>query len=207
MEDMNAGSTRGPKKKIVRVAEEYGLEGIGEEMAQKWVDPNTEDRHTLEDLRDLFNKRVLKTAMKQAGVEIVPGEIEYTYEYLFDESVAPSEKEDTRRRLEEKGVDVEKVQDDFIGSPQTIHNYLRQVEEVELNPDTDDKTEKEKTLTHINSLERRYETIVDNILSRLIKKDEIPESEYIIDVDCTVKNIETGEERYVEDLLEEWTTK
>lgn len=200
---MNAGSTRGPKKKIVRVTEEYGLEGIGEEMAEKWVDTNSEDRHTLEDLRDLFNKRVLKTAMKQSGAEVVPGEIEYTYEYLFDESVAPSEKEDTRHRLEEKGVDVEKVQNDFIGSPQTIHNYLRQVEQVELNPDTDDKTEKEKTLTHIKSLERRYETIVDNILSRLIKKGEISQSEYIIDVDCTVKNVETGEEQYVEDLLEE----
>lgn len=200
---MTGNSSRGPKKKIVRVSEEYDLGGIGEEMAEKWVNPSSENRHTLEDLRDLFNKRVLKTAMKRAGAEVAPGEIDYTYEYLFDDSATTSEKEDTRRRLEEKGVDVEKVQDDFIASPQTIHNYLRQVEGVELNPDTGDETEKEKTLTHIKSLERRYETIVDNVLSRLITKGELPESEYIIDVDCTVKDVETGEERYVEDLLEE----
>jgi hypothetical protein len=195
---------RGPRKKIVRVAEKYqlNLEEIGKDMAQKWTAPDDEQRHTLNELRDQFNRQILREAMEANGMEPVPGEVEYGYKYLFDDDTPHSDEMDVRNRLEDNGVDVDQVIEDFINSPQTIHNYLRQVEDVELREESgDDRSKNEKSRDHLKSLDRRYEKIVASMIDTLIEEGEYPDHDYNITVECFVEDMETGKEEHISEIL------
>jgi hypothetical protein len=200
---MNDSPSRGPRKKIVRLSEEYGLDDIGSELASMWLRPDEEDRPTLAELRDHFNQELLRAAMVEAGMNPVPGSVEYSYEYLFDDETPDSDRESARRRLEDGGVDVEKVLDDFINSSQTIHNYLREVHNVERYRGTDDRSPKEKSLERLKALNRRYETIVNDTIERLIKNGDLEDGEYDVSVECFITNTETGESRDIRDILKE----
>lgn len=191
---------RGPKKKIIRVSEKYNLNNIGQELAEKWTHPDEDQRLTLKELKHHFNQEVLYQAMDNAGFDPLRGEVEYIYNYLIDDGDDP-EREDIIQDLESKGLDVESVVDDFINSPQTIHNYLQQEEGVELK--TGDKSPKEKSLEHIESLDRRYKIIVDDIIERLTKKGELPEGEYNVSIDCFITNTDTSDTMHIKDVLED----
>lgn len=193
--------TPGPRKKIIRVAEQYEMNSIGEEMAKKWGVQDNEQGHTLKELRDHFNREVLRRAMMNAGMDIYPGEIEASYKYLFDDAEPESMKKDVEIRLEENGVDVDQIVDDFINSPQTILNYLHEVEGVELQREKDSRTSSEKSLNHIQSLNKRYENVVRKILDRLVRTDKLPESDYSIEINCIVTDENKNETRYIEELL------
>jgi nucleotidyltransferase/DNA polymerase involved in DNA repair len=196
-----ANTSPGPKKKVVRVSEEYGLNNIGEKMAELWTHPNKSKRLTLEALKDHFNTSVLRKAIEQAGGDVMAGEAEYLYQNLIDGSTH-SEEYDTRERLREYGVDADQVTDDFIKSSQTIHNYLIQVENVEKS-EKDNQTRREKSLNHIESLNKRYEAVVKDVIDRLRSDDELPDHEFEVTVDCFVTDMETGESNHIYDLLEE----
>lgn len=197
---MTANTKPGPRKKIVRVAEEYKMNSIGCEMAKMWVDPDNEQRQTLKQLRDHFNKEVLRNAMIDAGMDIAPGEIEASYSYLFDDSTPDSDRKDVEIRLERNGVDVESVVDDFINSPQTILNYLHEEQGVKLEKDGA-KTSNEKSLGHIKSLNKRYENVVSKIINKLIRQGDLTPGDYSIEINCIVTNKTTNESRHLEEIL------
>lgn len=199
---MASNKSRGPKKKIIRVSERYGLDEIGEKMAEMWTNPNQDERKTLTELRDYFNRNVLEKAMKKNGMEPVPGEIEYAYEYLFDDDTPHSDKMDVKNRLESNGVDVAQVVDDFINSPQTIHNFLRDVHQAELERSKDDRSPKQKARDHLKSLNRRYEAIVSDMVDDMVNKDDLEDADYDITLEWYITNTETGEEKLISDILE-----
>lgn len=196
-----SAKTPGPRKKIVRVAEEYDMTSIGEEMAKEWSVQDDEQRKTLKQLRDHFNRQVLRRAMIDAGMDIYPGEIEASYKYLFDDTEPESMKKDVEIRLDDNGVDIDQIVNDFINSPQTILNYLHEVEGVELQRNDDSKTSSEKSLNHIQSLNKRYENVVEKILDRLIRQDKLPSSNYSIEINCIVTDENKNESRHIEELL------
>lgn len=200
---MPINTGRGPRKKIVRVSEKYNLDlqGLGREMAEMWTHPDDNQRYTLNELRDYFNRQILKKAMENADMEPVPGEVEYGYKYLFEDDTSHADEMDVRQRLEEHNVPVNEVIEDFINSPQTIHNYLRQVENVELDKNSDNRTQKEKSREHLKSLNRRYETIANDVIDSLIKNEELPPGDYTVNVECFVENKDTGTERNIADIL------
>lgn len=194
-------TTSGPKKKITRVSEEYNLNSIGDEMADKWTDSGTGENFTLAELRDFFNKQVLKKAMSDAGMDLAPGEVDYTYEYLFDGDVSRSDKEDVKRKLESNGVDVDNVESEFINSPQTIHNYLTDMHDVELRSANDDTNIVDKSLNHIESFNERYKKVIENVVKRLVDDGQLPDGEYDINIQCIVTNTDTGKSRDIRDIL------
>lgn len=194
-------TTSGPKKKITRVSEEYNLSNIGDEMADKWTDSKTGKNFTLAELRDFFNKQVLKKTMSDAGMDLAPGEVDYTYEYLFDEDVSRSDKEDVKRKLESNGVDVDNVESEFINSPQTIHNYLTDMHDVELRSANDDTNIVDKSLNHIESFNERYKKVIENVVKRLVDDGQLPDGEYDINIQCIVTNTDTGTSRDIRDIL------
>lgn len=197
------GGKRGPKKKIVRVSEEYELDDIGTELKRMWEGERKEDRATLTELRDYFNKEVFRAAMRDAGMDVVPGEVDHGYKHLFGDDGKYAEAEDFRNRLERNGVDVDSVLDKCINSPQTIHNYLIEDMGVSLRSDADDRSRNEKTLQHLRSLDRRYEDIVSDVIERLQADGEYPDGDVDVSVDCYVTNFETGRSQHIRDILEE----
>jgi len=198
---MNKKSSRGPKKKIIRVSEEYGLEGIGAEMASMWTHPDEDERYTLEELRDYFNKHVLEAAVKGAGIDAMPGFVDGAYKGLFYND-DPIEEKEIKLAFKRHNVDVDEIMDDFISSQQTIHNYLIEVEDVELHPEKRPKEKKEKSLGYLRSLDKRYENVVSDIIERLVNEEELFNGDYEVHVECFVENKETGEERHIEDILQ-----
>lgn len=199
---MSPQTKPGPKKKLVRVSEEYELSDVGDRIADKWEQSNPGDDCTLKQLRDEFNRAVLRSAMQRAGIELVPGEVEYAYEYLFNEDASFSDREDTRHRLERAGVDVDGVVGDFIKSPQTIHNYLRDVHGIEANkrkPASSSSTEEH--LDHIKPLDRRYESVAKGVIQRLVSQGALDSGDYDVSVECVVTNTETNESMYLMDVV------
>lgn len=198
---MKSSTSRGPKKKIVRVAEEYDLEGIGEELAKKWTDPNPEDRYSLSDLLEFFNRRVLRAAMEEAGIDVRPGEVEYSYQYLMDDDAMRANKEETQLRLKNSGVDVEKLLDDFVRSEQTILKYLRDVKELEFTTKQPNGDWRQADLEKVRKLERRFENVVDDIVKRLKTENDLPDDEFDLDASCVITNKKTGQSKEIKELL------
>ena len=200
---MSQNATRGPKKKIVRVIEEYELSAIGEEMADLWTAENQSDRYSLQELMDLFNLRVLKAALETAGLDLAPGEAENTYNYLTNDEVPHADYEETRLRLEEKGVNVDQVLNDFVASKQTMSKYLREEQGVDFSPDKAAPDEKKQgQLDYVRKIERRYENIAEGVVESLISNGELSDDEYSIDIECVVTNKSTGESSDIKELLQ-----
>jgi NADH:ubiquinone oxidoreductase subunit C len=187
-EDTNTGGRS--RSKVGRLIESYDLAGdVGAELEAKWLGENT-DRVSLRDLADQFNHRLLAAAMDEAGMNTIDGEIENVYRLLSVEDVAPDARIDVRRRLERNGIDVDRLETDFV-TYQAIRSYLNDVRGVEYSgPDDADRIE--RTTESLERLQSRLETVSQNNLAQLRDSDRITLSEFRIfvnaDVYCEVCN-------------------
>lgn len=192
--------SRGPQKKLERVADSRSITGISEKIHNKWVNTDA----TLKDLRDTFNQAVLKAAMKEAGMDLAPGEAEYTYNNLFgDKDSSITDKEETKMRLKSNGVDIESVTDDFINSPQTILNYLRDEYNVEkVRKTNSEDVDIEQLNEYIKPLNRRYENVVTSMVERLSKTDQLDHNNFDVTVECVVTDNVNNETKTLSDLFD-----
>ncbi|WP_435102838.1 rod-determining factor RdfA [Halarchaeum sp. P4] len=149
--------------KVGRVASEYGLGAVGEELASLWRGEEGES-YSLRDLQHYFNRRVLGAELRSANVEVLDGELENTYRLLTDDDVSAGMRTQAAGRLERDGVDVEAVQKDFV-SHQSIHTHLRECLGAEKDPEPADRVA--STQSTVGSLEARTEKIAANNLDRL----------------------------------------
>lgn len=113
---------KGPKAKVARSIEKYELEGLGEELADKWT--RTENRNSLRELADYFNRQLLRAALENARVDSLEGEVENYYRLLTDETLTSGVRREARDHLEQHGVDVEALERDFV-SYQAVRTYLK----------------------------------------------------------------------------------
>lgn len=159
-------SGNAPENKVERVIREYDLEGLGEELERRWLGEGYE-RQSLRDLADYFNRRVLESALNEAGVVTLQGELSNTYELLTGDDVTEGARIQARNRLERDGVDVEGLRDDFV-SHYAIHTYLRDFREAEYSSG-DDTDQLEKSVETIQRLTSRLTAVtrrnVENLRS------------------------------------------
>jgi len=111
-----------PSSKVARLLSEYGLEGLGEELEDRWTGDGVE-RTSLRDLADYFNKRLLERALIDAGMSALDSDVSTTYRDLTDDDVSTGVRTDTRTRLDSNGIDVDDLESDFV-SYQAIRSYL-----------------------------------------------------------------------------------
>jgi hypothetical protein len=142
--------------------EEYDLEGIGAELEQYWT--ADEDRRSLRELADYFNRNVLEAALDSAGVQHLDGETENTYRLLTDDDVSSADRTRVRRRLERDGVDVDDLEGDFV-TYQAIRSYLKDHRGAEYTPDETDPLEREKT--NVQQLRGRMAAVTEGKLEQL----------------------------------------
>lgn len=172
-----------PRSKVGRVIKKRNLEGLGEEMEQYWTGKGDKQR-SLRELADLFNQRVLQSAMEATNEDVLVGETGNLYELLTGDDVTSGTRIEAENRLERVGIDVEQLRDEFV-SHQAIHTYLTKYRGVK--PPTGDTGSKlEKSRTTIQQLSNRLRAVTETSLETLRNADELTLGDYRIYVDVRV---------------------
>jgi hypothetical protein len=115
----------GRDSKVAALIDRYGLEGIGAELERRWTAPE-ERRDGLRALAEEFNRRLLREAMVEAGMDPLKGEAANAYRLLTDDAVTSGTRTETEQRLRREGVDVDRLRGEFV-SYQAIRTYLTEV--------------------------------------------------------------------------------
>jgi hypothetical protein len=191
-------STPGPRSKVERVIEEYGLEGLGDELERRWTGESGE-RESLRSLADRFNREVLRAALDEAGASPLDGEVENTYRLLRGDDVSPGMQTEVRRQLERDGVDREQVESDFV-SHQAIHTYLREHRGAELESEEESRVEKEART--IRRLQGRVSVVTESGLTRLSNADDITIGDFEVLTDVQVYCADCGSQYEAVELIE-----
>lgn len=175
MDSSNESSGRGRRSKVVRLIEEHDLQDIGAELEQYWT--ADEDRRSLRELADYFNRHLLEAALDSAGVQHLDGEIENTYRLLADDDVSIADRTRVRRRLEHDGVDVDALESDFV-TYQAIRSYLKDHRGAEYTPEETDPLECE--MTNVQRLRGRMATVTEGKIEQLRDNGSLDRGEFCL---------------------------
>lgn len=148
--------------KVCRVIEEYSLDGLEADLVERWTSEGDE-RYSLRQLADYFNQQVLRSAMENAGRNPLEGEVENFYELLTGEDVSSGMHTQASKRLEQEGVDVDRLEKGFV-THQTIHTYLTKYRGVQFLPG--DEGGIEKDVETIRRLQNRLQAVTESTLER-----------------------------------------
>jgi hypothetical protein len=108
--------------KVSRNTTKYGFVDLYKRLPNLWLG-NGYEEHSLRELRDKINVRILRTAVEGEGEETVVGEIESKYDVLTSEEYTAGEKTEVENSLISKGVDIREVREDFV-SHQSVANHF-----------------------------------------------------------------------------------
>ena len=197
MTGRDTGSGRGRRSKVARLIDEYDLNGLGREMAQRWT--AEDDRWSLRDLADHFNQAILEAAMEAEGAQLLDGEVKNTYRLLTNEDVAKADRTRARRRLKRDGIEVEDILNDFV-SYQAIRTFLTKHQGAEYTPDDTDSLERETT--NIQQLRGRVDSVTEGKLEQLRNSAELTLGEFRTLVDLRVICEDCNGQYDVVELLE-----
>lgn len=175
--------TGASSSKVERIITHYQLDGVAKELEQRWTEPE-ESRASLRELADEFNQRVLKSAMENADLRLLDGEVENTYRLLTTDDVSLHQRNEARNKLERNGIDVRSLKNDFV-SHQSIYTYLTKHRGVtyQKSPVGD---RKERGIDKISALQNRTEKVTADTLRRLINADEVVADGFSISLDIEV---------------------
>lgn len=187
------------RSKVVRLIEKYDLDGIGDELAERWT--RSDDRMGLRPLAEFFNRELLRAVLADGSTDPLEGEIENTYRLLTDDDVSSGVRTQTRSRLEQEGVDVEQLSRDFV-SRQAIHTYLTEYRDLEQPAESRTPPEqRERKRETIERLTNRLVAVTERALGDLRNTGYLTLGEYTVIVTVRVNCLECGTHRSVVDLL------
>ncbi len=199
MTDGDEDSRRSPGRrgKVLRLVEEYGLDGIGAELERSWTAEGSE-RRSLRELADYFNRQLLAEAMTEAGMQPRPDSVERTYEHLTDETTE-ADRIRTRRQLEREGVDVEDVRDDFL-TYQAVRTYLTEHRNVEYEGNDRPRIDVERE--NVQRLRGRTAAVSESKLEQLRNADDVSIGSFQTSVDVNVLCEDCGGRFEFDELLD-----
>lgn len=177
--DDDLDGTRGRNSKVNRLIETYELHGLGGELERLWTADGSEKRKSLRELATVFNRRLVESAMVDAGMQSLDGEVENIYRLLTDDRVTSADRTRTRRRLERDGVDVDALQADFV-SYQAIRTYLTDYRDASYTKNAESTKSIKETIQQLRS---RITEVTESKLSRLAKRDELIPGDFRVIVD------------------------
>lgn len=183
------------RRKVLRIAEKYGLEDIDDRLISMYVD---QDRS----LREVAHEVNVKITTVALGDE--PFAPRHVYETLRGIGDADKrEQTDLRRRLRMHGVDVETLEDDWV-SHMSIRTYLRKDLDIDTKRKSRELISPEETADHVRRLASRE---ADIIMESLASTEGIDPAEWDIHTEIRLISTETGESErlveYLERLAEE----
>lgn len=168
-------NTHAPENKVGRLLRQYHMEEFGDWLETAWT-AEGDDRLSLRDLQDEFNKRILKNQLVEAGQPPSNVGVEYTYEVLTNAEPNSSERIRKRRELERVGIDVDDITDEFV-THQTIYNYLTDIR----GADFDEASYEDQLQRNVETLQRlqsRMKIITKNTIDRMCDADRDVDEKY-----------------------------
>ena len=187
-----------PASKVARLIEGDGLAGVGDELAARWTGDGV-DRLSLRDCATLFNKRLLDARLRAAGGNALAAEVDGTYERLTGDDVTTGVRTETRNRLRQRGVDVDRLERDFV-SYQAVRSYLTEYHDAEYDGPSD--TEKiEKDAESIQRLLTRTHTVTEERIEALRDTGRIDVGTFEVLVDAQVLCQSCGSQYAVSEFL------
>lgn len=172
----NASNTTSGTTKIDRVVNEYRLEGMGDELEERWLGTNDTEQSSTRELADYFNKEILRSAIRESDTFTLSGDVEEVYRALDDDESADATL--VRSRLEQSGIDVEAVTSDFI-SHQTVHRYLKEHREVE-RPERDPERKLADAVSVVQQLQGRTTAVTEQKIETLKNNDIVSVGEFSV---------------------------
>lgn len=172
-----------PKSKVARLIAAYELGGaFGQRLEDAWTAEGAE-RESLRSLADTFNRELLRSAMTDAGLSPISGEVDNLYRLLTGD-VSSGSRAEARTRLEQEGIDVERLDEDFV-TYQAIRSYLREYRGAEY--ESDETGPRVETVTEtVQRLQSRTASVVENSLDRLGGTDRLSLGTFRVFVDVNV---------------------
>jgi len=181
--------------KVERVTEKYGLD----DADQRLLRLRDHEGAGLRRLETRLNIWILKYAMIQHGMTVLDGEEENYHRLLTDDSVLEGARRDARRELEEAGIDVDEVTDDFV-SYQTIRKHLNKClgEDTSRNYTPNPQNDRQ----NIEKLRKRVVNVVEKSINRLRNHDIIQMGTPHVRVSIKVKCGDCGRTHILRSLFE-----
>ncbi|GAB7013290.1 rod-determining factor RdfA [Halolamina salina] len=198
MSDSGTSNGAGRRGKVVKLIEAHGLDGIGDRLERLWT-ASGDERRSLRDLADEFNRELLRSTMAEAGMQPLDGEVDNTYRLLTDEEVGGGDRTRTERRLRREGVDVDSLREEFV-TYQAIRTYLKGHRGASYDAESVDRAESEKK--HIQRLRGRARTVTESKLEQLRDTDEIELGSFRTLVEVNVLCEDCGAQYDAEALLD-----
>ena len=189
-----------PSSKVARLLEEYDIEGLGAELEARWT-ADGDQRMSLRDLADSFNKRLLEVQLRVAGLDALEQDVQRTYRNLTGEDVTVGVQTDTRTRLEQNGIDVEEMERDFV-TYQAIRSYLTEFRDAAYEGPADEEKIQADQET-IQRLASRTLSVTEDRLQTLRETDRLDVGEFEVLLDLQVVCQSCGTQYSVDQLLEE----
>ncbi|WP_410767345.1 rod-determining factor RdfA [Haloferax sp. DFSO60] len=186
------------KSKVERVIATYELDGFSDQLARRWTAP--EDSDSLRELADLMNQKVLDAALREAGAEVLDGEVENMYTLLTDDDTTEGMRVQAENSLQSEGVDVEQLQSDFV-SHQAIYTYLTKVRGVSKEKNSGDRID--NVVNSIQKLRGRLTAVIERSLDSLRNTEKIRLGEFDVFIDTQVYCRDCGKQYEVIQLLKD----
>jgi len=192
-----APASGGKRGKVARLIDEYDLSGLGDELEERWT--RSEDRWSLRQLAEYFNRELLRAAME--GEEPLDGEVENLYRLLSEDDVTSGTRQQARYRIEQGGVDPNEIESDFV-SYQSIRTYLKKHREAS-PPDTSSSPEDQldRKRETVQRLTNRLNTVAEQSLIELRKAGHVTLGEFNVIVTVRVHCSDCGSRMAITDLL------
>lgn len=185
------------RSKVARLIEANELAGLGAELEAAWLGEGQE-RTSLRDLADEFNRALLLAAIRDAGMDVVEGEPANFYRLLTDDDVSAGQRVEARNRLERAGVDVDALEADFV-TYQAIRHYLKEVRGAEYERGDGDAVERERD--GMDRLLSRVETVARDKIDRLRSGGDLSIGAYRVFVSVEVLCQDCGRQYGIGELL------
>lgn len=174
---MTDDSNDRPSNKVARLIEENDLDDLGDELELRWT-AEGDERMSLRELADFFNKRVLEQTLLDVGMSTIETDLDQIYHGLSGDEVSAGVQTETRNQLERNGVNVDKLERDFV-SYQAIRSYLKKWREVSYERLSDEE-KINKDLETIQRLMTRTESVAVDRIEKLEDTGRIDADEFEI---------------------------
>jgi hypothetical protein len=188
-----------PRGKVARILQSNEMEGFGDYLVERWTAEDADERLSLRALAREFNVRLLRSRLVETGGQPVRGEAETFYESLRGDSASRGEQTQTRRTLEQRGVDVDRLETEFV-SRQAIHTYLTKARNVS-QAESQSTASPSAVGQTIDRLRERTRQVTTSKLTRLRDAGAIVLGEFRVIVDVQVYCTDCGGQLDVSELL------
>jgi hypothetical protein len=198
MSDPDTSDGAGRRGKVVKLIDRHGLDGIGDRLERRWT-AEGDERMSLRDLADEFNRALLRSAMTDAGMQPLAGEVDNAYRLLTGDDVSTADRTRTERRLGREGVDVDRLRQEFV-TYQAVRTFLKDHRGASYDAANPSSAESEKE--RIQRLEGRLRSVTDSKLEQLARSGDVELGDYRTLVEVNVLCEDCGAQYDVESLLD-----